>query len=74
MGVKLGFYVMGRKCSKGVENGVLRGIFGCKGEETTEDLRKLHDEGFTIFTPRQVFYRIFRSRKMGWAGHEAQEN
>ena len=46
------------------ENRVLRGIFGSKRDGVTGEWRKLHNEELNII-------RVFKSRTMRWAGHEA---
>jgi hypothetical protein len=48
-------------------NGILRGICGCKVEETTGSLRKLHNENFMIGT-LAICYEVGQ-RSMRWMGH-----
>jgi hypothetical protein len=54
------------------ENRVLRRIFGPKRDEVTEEWRKLHNEEFRDLYSSPSIIRIFKSRRMRWAGHVAR--
>jgi hypothetical protein len=54
------------------ENRVLRRIFGPKRDEVTEEWRKLHNEELCDLYSSPSLIRIFKSRRMRWAGHVAQ--
>jgi hypothetical protein len=51
---------------------VLRGIFGPKRNEVTGELRKLHNEELHDLYSSPSIIRIFKSRRMRWAGHVAR--
>jgi len=53
----------------GVENRVLRRIFGPKMNEGTGEWRKLHNEELNCLYFSQNIFRVIKSRKIGWAGH-----
>jgi hypothetical protein len=53
----------------GVENRVLRLIFGPKRDEVTGVWRKLHTEGLHNLNSPPSILRIIKSRRMRWAGH-----
>jgi hypothetical protein len=54
------------------ENKELRSIFGSKGDELTEDLRKLHNgELHNLYSPPNII-RHNKSGRMRWAGHVAR--
>jgi hypothetical protein len=53
------------------ENRVLRRIFGPR-DEVTGEWRKLHNEELRDLYSSPSIIRIFKSRRMGWAGHVAQ--
>jgi hypothetical protein len=54
------------------ENRVLRKIFRLKGNEVTEDWRKLHNkELYAVYSSPSVI-QVIKSRRMGWAGHVAR--
>ena len=57
---------------RGLDNRVLRRIYGPKRYEVTRECRKLHNEELNdlYFSPNVV--RVIKSRKMGWAGHVAR--
>ena len=57
---------------EGVENGVLRGIFGPKGKDTTEQWRKEHVEELSDLYRSANIYRLIQSRKMNFLGHVAR--
>jgi hypothetical protein len=46
------------------ENRVLRRIFGPKGDEVTEDWRKLHNEEIRDLYSSPSIIRIMKSRRM----------
>jgi hypothetical protein len=48
------------------ENTVLRGIFGSKREEVTQDCRKLHSEELRNFYSSPDINRMIKSRRMRW--------
>jgi hypothetical protein len=53
------------------ENRALRRIFQPKGDEVTREWRKLHNEGLNdLYCPPNIV-RVFRLRRMRWAGHVA---
>jgi hypothetical protein len=54
------------------ENRVLRKIFGPKGDEGTEDLRKVHNEEFHNLHSSPNIIRTIKSGRMRWAGHVAR--
>jgi hypothetical protein len=51
---------------------VLRGMFGAKREEMTWDWKKLHNEELTDLHCSSYIVRVFKLRKMKWAGHVAR--
>jgi hypothetical protein len=53
------------------ENRVLRGIFGPKRDEATEEWRRLHNEELNDLYSLPNTIRVIKSRRMGWAGHVA---
>jgi hypothetical protein len=54
------------------ENRVLRGIFGLKRNEVTEEWRKLHNEELRDLYSSPSIIRIIKSWMMRWAGHVAR--
>jgi hypothetical protein len=54
------------------ENRVLRRIFGTKRDEVTGEWRKLHNEELRDLYSSPSIIRIFKLRRMGWAGHVAR--
>jgi hypothetical protein len=72
MGAILGFSLWGRNTRLRVfENKVLRKIFGPKREEDGS-WRKLHnDELHSLYSSPNIV-KVFKSRKMRWAGHVAR--
>jgi hypothetical protein len=54
------------------ENRVLRRIFGPKRDEVTGDWRKLHNEELHNFYSAPNLIRMYKSRRMRWAGHVAR--
>jgi hypothetical protein len=53
------------------EKRALRRIFGTK-KEVTGDWRKLHNEELHNFYSPPNIIRIFKSRRMRWAGHSTR--
>jgi hypothetical protein len=55
-----------------LENRVLRGIFGHRRDEITDEWRKLRNEELSnmYYSPNTV--RVIKSRRMRWAGHVAR--
>ena len=51
---------------------VLRRIFGRKGNEVTEEWRKLHYEELNDLYSSPKIIRALKSRGMRWAGHVAR--
>jgi hypothetical protein len=54
------------------ENRVLRGIFGPKRDETTEDWRKLQNEELHNLYSSPNIIRMIKLRRIKWAGHVAR--
>jgi hypothetical protein len=54
------------------ENRVLRRIFGPKRDEMTGEWRKLHNEELRDLYSLPSIIRIFKLRRMRWAGHVAR--
>jgi hypothetical protein len=54
------------------ENRMLRRTFGPRREEVTGDWRKLHNEELHNLYSSPDIIRMIKSRRMRWAGHEAQ--
>jgi hypothetical protein len=54
------------------ENGVLRGIFGPKRDEVTEEWRKLHNEKLHDLYSSPNIVRVIKSTKIRWAAHVAR--
>jgi hypothetical protein len=54
------------------ENGVLRRVFGPKGDEVTGKRRKLHNEELNDLYSLPNIVRVVKSRRMRWAGHVAR--
>jgi hypothetical protein len=54
------------------ENKVLRGMFGSKRDEVTEEWRKRHNEELNDLYCSPNFVRVIKSRKMRLAGHVAR--
>jgi hypothetical protein len=55
-----------------IENGVLRGIFGPKGEEVVRGWRRLHNEELRNLHASANVIRVIKSRRMEWTGHVAR--
>jgi hypothetical protein len=54
------------------ENRVLRRIFGPKRDEVTGEWRKLHNKELRNLYSSPSIIRVFKSRRMGCAGHVAR--
>ena len=73
MGVKLGRSHSGRNVGLGCfENRVLRGTFGPKRDEVTEEWSKLHNEELNDLYCSPNIVRVIKSRRMRCAGHVAR--
>ena len=57
--------------AKGVENRVIRRIFGPKRDEVTGEWRKLHNEELSRLKSLPNIVRVVKSRRMRGAGHVA---
>ena len=53
------------------ENRVLRGIFGPKRDEVTEEWRKLHNDELKDLYCSPNIVRVIKLRRIIWAGHVA---
>jgi hypothetical protein len=53
------------------ENRVLRGIFGCDGNEIIGGCRRLCNEELHNFYYLPNIFRMFELRRMRWVGHTA---
>jgi hypothetical protein len=51
---------------------VLRRIFGPKRDEATGEWRRLHNEELNDLYSSPNIIRVFKSRRMRWAGHVAR--
>jgi hypothetical protein len=54
------------------ENWVLGSICGPKRDWVTRVWRKLHNEVFTYQYRSPKMFRVIKSRRMGWPGHETR--
>jgi hypothetical protein len=55
-----------------IENKLLRGTFGPKGDEVTGRWRKLHNKALCDFYSSPSIIRMITSRTMRWARHVAR--
>jgi hypothetical protein len=58
--------------AEGVENWVLRRIFGPKRDELTGEWRKRHNEELHDLYSLSNIIRVINSRRKGWAGSVAR--
>jgi hypothetical protein len=72
MDVKLGLTLREEHRLRVFENRVLRRIFGPKGNEVTEEWRKLHNAELHNLYSSPDIIRHIKSRRMRWAGHVAR--
>ena len=54
------------------ENRVLRRIFGPKGDEVTQEWRRLHNEALNGLYCSPNIVRVIKSRRMRWAENVAR--
>jgi hypothetical protein len=54
------------------ENRVLRGIIGTKGDEVTEEWKRLHNKELNDLYSSPTTVQIMKSRRMRRAGHVAR--
>ena len=54
------------------ENMVLRRIFGPRRDEVTGEWRRVHNEEINDPYSSPNILRVIKSRRMGWAGHDAR--
>ena len=54
------------------ENRVLRGIFGAKRDEVTEEWRKLHNEELNDLYSSPNIVRVIKSKRLRWVGRVAR--
>jgi hypothetical protein len=63
--------IAGGKEAEGVENVVLRRIFGPRRDEVTGNWRRLHNEELNDLYSSPNIVRVIKWRRMRWAGHVA---
>jgi len=61
--------IAGGKEAEGVENMVLRRIFGPRRDEVTGEWKRLHNEELNDLYSSPNIVRVIKSRRMRWAGH-----
>ena len=61
-------YIKGGIQTKGIENRILRRIFGPK-KEANGEWRTLHDEELHSLYRSPNIVRVIKSRRLRWAGH-----
>ena len=59
-------HTKGGTLAEGVENRVLKRMFGPKRDEITREWRQLHNEEFNDVYSSPNFVRVIKSRKMRW--------
>ena len=64
--------IFGGKEAEGVENMLLRRIFGPRRDEVTGEWRRLHNEELNDLYSSPNIVRVIKLRRMGWAGHVAR--
>jgi hypothetical protein len=65
-------HINGKAWTEGVENRVLRGMFGPKRDEVTGERRKLHNgELHNLYSSPDIIRQI-KSRRLRWAVHVAR--
>jgi hypothetical protein len=57
---------------RGLENRMLRRIFGLKRNEVTGEWRKLHIDDLNNLYTSPSIVRLVKSRRMRWVGHVAR--
>jgi len=64
--------IEGGKEAEGVENMVLRRIFGPRRDKEAGEWRRLHNEELNDLYSSPNIVRVIKSRRMRWAGHVAR--
>jgi hypothetical protein len=66
-GIKVRIYTS----TEGIESRVLRRIFGPKRDETVGGYKRFHNEELYNLCSSTNIIRMFKSRRIKWAGHVA---